>query len=310
MVSLMSLEGGVGVDVTDDIGQAAAKPLKLEAPEGNQRPSENPATGHMRVFTSASGVELGDEGRIRPIHPQPAPSDRQHRSVQTPPLDELLKRALHICPYKENSTFLPIDELAKVMKAEHVEDYLVHHEREELRANCSQIMEHVCGQPGQSNTRGTSCRIFAILVLIEMPSKILDVIKENLSDKDLPFHREIGSQDRHLAKNTDGGLVRIHAFSGWTYSQRNTLYQDQWRVQAPVFLKGSRSLNEHPVHRLHKKAIFPWTKYERVYDGNSEVVRVNIHKAHSRLGSGVGDPSWAPQYFIISADKEYFTGSG
>ncbi|ROV89857.1 hypothetical protein VMCG_09505 [Cytospora schulzeri] len=200
-------------------------------------------------------------------------------------LDLLLKNALHQCAYKENLTFLPNDELDKVMVSEHVEDYLRNSEEEVLRTNCSQITEYV---------RGTSRRIFAILLIIEEPARIMDVIDGSIDDTDLPFHRvDSDGNECLLAKKSGGRLIPIQEFRAWPYTMRYAFFQNQWRVQAPVFLKAGQGLDSHPVHRLENDVVFPWTEYEREYDGNSEVARIKIHKAHCQFGAPCENRSFA-----------------
>lgn len=208
-------------------------------------------------------------------------------------LDLLLKNVLRKCAYKENLTFLPDDELNNVMIFENVKDYLLSSGKEVLRSNYAKITEYVCGSPGRSNNRGTSRRIFAILLIIEKPARIMDVIEGGIDDTDLPFCRiDSDEEECVLARKSAGELISIQSFRAWPYTQRYAFFDNQWRVQAPVFLRG-RSLNSHPVHRLGNNAVFPWTDYEKAYEGNSEVVRVKIHEAHCRFGAPCGDRSFA-----------------
>lgn len=200
-------------------------------------------------------------------------------------LESLLKKALHKCAYK-NLTFVPDEELDRFMVPENVEEYLLNSQDEVLRIDHSRITEYVCGPPGRSNTRRTSRRIFAILLIIGEPHRIMDIIEGGIDDTDLPFYR-FDSDDGEclLARNTGGTLICIQIFRAWPYVQRFALYENQWRVQAPVFFRAGRSLNSHPVHRLNDDVVFPWTEYQRQYDGNSEVVRIKIHKGHCRFGA-------------------------
>lgn len=221
------------------------------------------------------GVSVTDD-----IHVQA--TGQSHHS-QGPYLDSLLKSALRECAYKKHLTFLPNDELDRVMTSKNVEHYLLNSGNIVLLNNCSRILESVCGIPGRTNTRLTSRRIFAILLIIEEPARIMDVIEGGIDDTNLPFYRvDSNGWECLLARKTGGGLIPIQSLRIWPYAQRSAFFKDQWRVQTPVFLRG-RGLNSHPVHRLESEVVFPWTEYEREYDGNSEVVRVKIHEAHCRF---------------------------
>lgn len=108
---------------------------------------------------------------------------------------------------------------------------------------------------------------------------------EDIHDIDLPLHCD---GQYNLAKKTNSGLVPIQrCLIEWKYPLRYAFYDHQWRVQAPVFHKGSPLLKDHPAQQLASEAIIPWTAYEEVYDKNSEVVRVKNHKAHRPDFKGV-----------------------
>lgn len=170
------------------------------------------------------------------------------------------------------------------MTSEHVKDYLLNSGQDTLRSKCSEVTEYICGLPGRSSTRGTSRRIFALLLIMDEPARILDIMEGAIDDTDLPFYcvdSNVG--DCFLARKTGGTLIRIQSLCSWPYILRSTFYKDQWRVQAPVFFKAGRALNRHPVHRFENDIIFPWTGYDKEYDGNSEVARIKIHEAHCRF---------------------------
>ncbi|KUI72850.1 Cyclin-dependent kinase E-1 [Cytospora mali] len=211
-------------------------------------------------------------------------------SDQRPSLTLLLKKAMYQCPYDVNTTFLPDNEIGRVMTSEYVEDFLISSGQEVLRANCSQITKHVCGQPGSSNLHGTSRRIFAILLIVEEPTKILDIIREGIDDTALPIRRVDSDEECLLARKTSSKPILIPSLCAWPLALRYAFYHNQWRVQAPVFLKGGSSLENHPIHRLDSDIVFPWTDYEKKYDGNSEVVRVKIHEAHCQFDADENRP--------------------
>lgn len=176
----------------------------------------------------------------------------------------------------------------------------------------STIIRHVCGQSGRSNARGASRRIFAILLLIQQPDLIMDFIEEGIDDSDLPLCKVIiassssGSdsgtgededEEGYLARSTSDGPIIIEKFRHWIYSQRQQFYQTQWRVQVPIFLKGRRAPDFHPVHKFDRNIVLPWTEFEEHYNGLSDVSRVKVHRAHCQLGVGVSQISY-PNFYV------------
>lgn len=195
-------------------------------------------------------------------------------------------------------TFLPDDKLAEIMTTENVKNYLSNSAKKSLREHHIRIVGHVCGQTGRSNTRRESRRIFAILLLIREPCLILDFVEQGIDDSDLPlsiirdnsssFGLEgsvDGDEDNYLARSTSDGPIIIRGFCQWQYIQRETFYNNQWRVQIPIFRRVRRQTPDvHPIHTFGNDVILPWTECEEYYDGNSVISRVKVHKAHSQLG--------------------------
>lgn len=218
-------------------------------------------------------------------------------------LDRLIRRALQTCKGSINvQSFLPDDKLAEIMTFENVHFYFSVREdrRHILHEHQDAIARHVCGQTGQSNARRASRRIFAILLLIKESRLILDFIEEGIDDGDLPLSMtradsstsDLGSgldddEGDFLATSTSDGPVIIKRFCQWTRAQKQSFYNNQWRVQVPILLKARRTPDFHPVHRFDKDIILPWIEYEEYYHGNSDLARVKVHKAHAQLGVGV-----------------------
>lgn len=220
------------------------------------------------------------------------------------PLPKLIKEALQTCKDNGNAkSFLPDDKLAEIMTTENVKEYLSNSAKSSLREHHIRITGHVCGQTGRSNTRRESRRIFAILLLIREPCLILDFVDQGIDDSDLPFSiirdnsssfgsegSVDGDEDDYLARSTSDGPIIIRGFCQWHYTQRETFYNNQWRVQIPIFRKVRRQIPDaHPIHTFGNDVILPWTECEEHYDGNSIVSRVKVHKAHSQLLFGVSE---------------------
>lgn len=193
------------------------------------------------------------------------------------------------------------------MTTENIQQYLSSSKNRALREHAARIIKHVCGQTERSSTRSESRRIFAILLLIQEPCLILDFIDHGIDDSDLPLSiirqncssfasadtmddEEDDDEDDYLARSTSAGHIIIKGFCQWKYTQRETFYQNQWRIQIPIFRRVRRQTPEvHPIYTFGNDVILPWTEYEEHYDGNSVVSRVKVHKAHSQLISGVSE---------------------
>jgi hypothetical protein len=243
------------------------------------------------TFTSTQTTDIQGVGEETPIR---IPRGRTLR--------KLILRALQPCKIHTNvENFLPEDKLVEIMTTENVKSYVAS-SGDVFEEDQSRVIEHVCGQSGRSNVRGASRRIFAILLLIQQPRLIMDFIEEGIDDSDLPLCKvrmassssdsiismdDDEDEDDYLARSTRDGPIIIETFRKWNYPQRQTFYNNQWRVQVPIFQKGRRAPEYHPVHKFDRDTVLPWTEFEERYNGFSDVSRVKIHKAHSKLGVNV-----------------------
>jgi hypothetical protein len=162
--------------------------------------------------------------------------------------------------------------------------------------------ERVCSEQ-------TSCRkLFAILVLVEMAWWIKHIMKEKISDSDLPLRlckvndklqllrrgvdnrqasagRRAKHKKHHASEATEEGIVgpspSIKCFRKWTERQLRDFYDKQWMVIAPFFNRGEDP-NRPVLHmKLNNKAILPYLSWDTVKSGGfGEVSRVTIHNEH------------------------------
>ncbi|KAI0976447.1 hypothetical protein F4678DRAFT_225831 [Xylaria arbuscula] len=104
-------------------------------------------------------------------------------------------------------------------------------------------------------------QIFAILVLLETPSKILSFINANLSDYDLPLsftedeEMQISAKRRRNASNKTP-LDEMSYFQQWQPGLKWTFWEMQWMVIAPVLSEGD--YNDVQLLPLHEKDILPF----------------------------------------------------
>ncbi|KAL1868949.1 hypothetical protein Daus18300_005785 [Diaporthe australafricana] len=149
-------------------------------------------------------------------------------------------------------------------------------------------------------------RIFAILVMIGLPWKILNFIRHSNTDDGLPYEGREGkkmwyyrlvpnsypniSEPHPRAKipvveaQQDGKPSqpkRLGCFRGWKPSKKREFEKFQWMVRAPFFARRSDADNPIHLYDLPDQAILPFTLWERFGEGGAGVVfKVRIHPAH------------------------------
>jgi hypothetical protein len=142
-------------------------------------------------------------------------------------------------------------------------------------------------------------KLFTILLLCgrdqRFCSTILDFLKNNVTDEDLPLTRIYPPGSRHytLAKKEHKGCLGNHdgnceiiALSSWSPYDIMDLCRDQWLALAPVF----KSYVDHVRHyNLEAGTILPYIK-DQEYEpgavkrgGYSQVWGIQIHPAHQAL---------------------------
>lgn len=124
--------------------------------------------------------------------------------------------------------------------------------------------------------------VFSVLVLIEEPAAIEQLINEGITDEDLPLCRN-GDNNQDSEYNvlaSVGGNKRFPSSMSWGKGSgvRNFL-EKQWLVQSPIFDKPG----SHFV--LDKDCPLPLTecRTEQARGGMGVVHKAKIHPAHQRL---------------------------
>lgn len=139
-------------------------------------------------------------------------------------------------------------------------------------------------------------KIFAILVLLEMPREIVGFLKTRVSDADLPLTgREVSGEfklfRRKASKKMEGpgsqALERtlkrpLKCFRRWTPNRRREFEHKQWTVLAPYFTRNEEPSRNVCHYRLHKETILPFTLWEEVGHGGGfgQVFKVDMHSSH------------------------------
>jgi hypothetical protein len=117
-------------------------------------------------------------------------------------------------------------------------------------------------------------KIFAILVLLGKGKMVLDFVNNNINDECLPFTLD----KKALTKQEK----RVPFLDNLPFRDEKIFDDCQWYMLAPYFAK--RKNGTVPLHILHDRTIFPWTRYgEEIKSGFSRVRRVEIHQNHHNL---------------------------
>jgi hypothetical protein len=134
-------------------------------------------------------------------------------------------------------------------------------------------------------------KVFAILVLIGEALAIAELVKEGLTDEDIPLFWPRGELDNFLV-STSGKV--FHSFKAWKReAQVQNFLDKQWVVQAPVL----DTTGKHFI--LDQKCALPFPKVEEVGGGRySTVYKGTIHRAHQR-GFAVSIASSQSVYYML-----------
>ncbi|TAQ89049.1 hypothetical protein B7494_g2626 [Chlorociboria aeruginascens] len=162
----------------------------------------------------------------------------------------------------------------------------------------AELGRRICGQPDFR-------RIFAILVLMEIPQKISAFLKADISDSELPFEGNRDSGEFRLYRRQTSGMEKMETrtkislvrrrelkcFRGWKVKHKISFEENQWKVLAPGFDRGS---GNKPVkhYLLDERARLPfllwedpvsWQRMRNQEGAFGRVFRVKIHESHYKF---------------------------
>ena len=125
-------------------------------------------------------------------------------------------------------------------------------------------------------------KIFAILLLIDRPSRIRSFIEEGVSDADLPLVKmpRTNRLQGCLELRRKNSHTPLLCFKKWRGSTVARFEQRQWTVLAPFFARSNGKNNSHL--ELEPEEILPFTSWRVAADpgGFGQVYRVEIHPDH------------------------------
>jgi hypothetical protein len=121
-------------------------------------------------------------------------------------------------------------------------------------------------------------KIFAILLLIDRPSRIRSFLETGICDNDLPLVK--ASRDPSKLEPTNASDTPLRCFKKWRGSTIARFEEQQWTVLAPIF---KRLDGERVVHReLQRGRMLPFTSWEKAAPrgGFGQVYKAKIHPDH------------------------------
>ena len=209
-------------------------------------------------------------------------------------LQEEIECALIKWPPSGNTHFLPEDFMKSNVTTEKIRALL--DSKDHSKENLAYISEKI----------SESCKkLFVVLVYCKLVDIIFELIREGITDEDLPFTRSSDIQDpftrpsdtqanyvicrkSHKAcQFTNHDHCAIQALGGLDISQRSQLQGAQWMVLAPIFKRDDP--NKVPYFDLDQNTVMPFLQdgegspsLKRT-GGFGEVWPVRIHRVHQNI---------------------------
>lgn len=206
-----------------------------------------------------------------------------------------MKRKLRECkiewPSGAGSYFIPVDSLNDIMQLPDIIEEL----EKEFPGDTEDIRRSVA-----PTTYSSAKRLLAVLVCCNQQSIFLDLLRENVTDQDLPFTRieslritggyaqrfKLARKSHSECQLMDHDNCGIRALEKLEdMDDTVTLFRNQWLVLAPVFrrMEDPRKIQHL---ELNVACILPFTeerKSELRQGGYSDVWPVRIHPAHQEF---------------------------
>ncbi|KAK0701192.1 kinase-like domain-containing protein, partial [Apiosordaria backusii] len=197
--------------------------------------------------------------------------------------------------------FLPIGQLLSLFSREAVEEELtIYRDQRETAHENEMLYRAIETEPSNESVapdvhfhtmRGYR-KIFAVLVLIQLPGRIQRFVNEGVSDADLPFVKvktnELGLRRtwsfKLRRKNSRGTTLRC--FQRWTIRELEMFESRQWLFLAPYFSRDPTEPRKVLQYILPESAVLPFTSHSRVSGTRthcSQLFKVGIHPDHHSL---------------------------
>ncbi|KAK8063652.1 hypothetical protein PG996_008304 [Apiospora saccharicola] len=198
-------------------------------------------------------------------------------------------------PWKKDMGFIPKKQLDDIITEESVYQELREHfahsfDEATFREYAARVCrdENVILHDGRVKLKSYK-PVFALLVMFNKTSEILDILGEDVSDLDLPLVNIVeGNYGRHRI----GRRSRLHkthlpvhlwCFTKWSRVESESFLRYQWMMLAPFFRESK--YNDVQRYELHDSHILPWIdrdgdEYYEHQGGFGTVFPVRIHPEH------------------------------
>jgi hypothetical protein len=144
---------------------------------------------------------------------------------------------------------------------------------------------HGIGPSELNGVAKTTCskarKVFAILACMKKGPEICSLLRDEVSDEDLPLRRRRNTNGEYMLQRTSG--VPIETFERWSDNDIEKFDRIQWWMLAPVFED-----KEH--YELDENMILPFVPFKanpetekKKEGGYSEVWAVRLHYAHHKF---------------------------
>lgn len=282
--------------IPSKIGPEELQPLLTASPQDSTRhwPDDilddnlhSPRVSSLRDSSRSSRETLRTSRTERSSNHAPSPSPQRANSgskLQAALIDER-----HEWPAHQNSSFIPVDSLQRLLQVDAILDELKGYQLQYFSATELQNLARLVSE--------TAPKLFAILVSLGFGHFIGRFIDEGIDDEHLPFERSTEAHDpkRRLLCSKLRPDQPIKCMNDWKSHHICSFDREQWCFLAPVFDCGNAKgeSTRAPHYKFHKNHILPFLRDGELEDqvtvgGFSTVWEIMIHPAHHRFHSGRG----------------------
>ncbi|KAK6858315.1 hypothetical protein PG995_006014 [Apiospora arundinis] len=214
-----------------------------------------------------------------------------------------LTRHPQVEPWKKDMGFIPKKQLNDIINETSVYQELCQHFARSFDDDkLKEIAAYICHDnkfiQNDGRVKLKSFKpVFALLVMFNKTSEILDIIGEDVTDVDLPLVNIVdGNYGRHRigrrsrvqkAHKPDDSDIHLWCFTNWSRMESESFLRYQWMMLAPFFQESDYNDVQH--YELHDKHILPWVDrdgdtYFEQQGGFATVFPVRIHPEHHNFG--------------------------
>ncbi|OTB15860.1 hypothetical protein K445DRAFT_300642 [Daldinia sp. EC12] len=232
-------------------------------------------------------------------------------------LDDELQNAIRKVPGRYHE-FIPLDEFDRIITRENIQKELQSNSAISSTTNDLSVwvdevwneVEYIDHETEQT-MRTSRRKIFAVLVLLNVPERIMSFVGEDLWDRDLPFRTNIERKWVCRTNRNEERIIKcLNNPHEWNKRDSDSFGSHQWCVLSPVF---DMTQGEVIFQPLHSRIPLPFVEESGIDDGDvlgggyGDVSRVLIHPAHYRLDTS--KPGQLDAFAIkrlLSRDKRNF----